>query len=182
MLNVLENHDEQRVASDFFCGSAAGGYAALGVSLLLNTAPFMLYFGQEMGERGMQAEGFSGLDGRTSIFDWCRVPALSKPDKAVQERYRTALALAGTAPFSEGKTFDLGYCQDGEGFNPDRHFAWLRSDGFSTWLVVANFGPASSGINIHIPAEALQYLGVHLLRTDYVLHVNERDFQALEIH
>ena len=181
MLNFLENHDEQRVASDFFCGSAAGGYAALGVSLLLNTAPFMLYFGQEMGERGMQAEGFSSLDGRTSIFDWCRVPALSKPDKAVQERYRTALALAGTAPFSEGKTFDLGYCQDGEGFNPDRHFAWLRSDGFSTWLVVANFGPASSGINIHIPAEAFQYLGVHLLRTDYVLHVNERDFQALEI-
>ena len=53
MLNFLENHDEQRVASDFFCGSAAGGYAALAVSALLNTAPFMLYFGQEAGERGM---------------------------------------------------------------------------------------------------------------------------------
>ena len=67
MLNFLENHDEQRLASDFFCGSASGGYAALAVSALLSNAPFMLYFGQEMGERGMQAEGFSGLDGRTSI-------------------------------------------------------------------------------------------------------------------
>ena len=87
MLNFLENHDEQRLASDFFCGKPEKGYAALAVSLLLNDAPFMLYFGQEMGERGMQKEGFSGLDGRTSIFDWCKVPALSKPNSHVLSRY-----------------------------------------------------------------------------------------------
>ena len=51
MLNFLENHDELRIASDFFAGSAKNSFAALYVSLLLNTSPFMLYFGQEVGER-----------------------------------------------------------------------------------------------------------------------------------
>ena len=181
MLNFLENHDEQRVASDFFCGSAEGGYAALAVSALLNTAPFMLYFGQEMGERGMQAEGFSGLDGRTSIFDWCTVPALEHPDEAVLKRYREVLELATQPAFSEGRTFDLCYCQDSERFNPDRHFAFLRSDGKHTYLVVSNFGQAAD-ITVRIPAEALDYLGIKLVRTVYTFTVAARDFYLLEVH
>ena len=180
MLNFLENHDEQRVASDFFCGSAQAGYAALAVSALLNTAPFMLYFGQEMGERGMQQEGFSGLDGRTSIFDWCKVPALESPDKAVLKRYKDALALARTAAFSEGKTFDLCYCQNTGEFNPDRHFAFLRSDGKHTFLVVSNFGDTAD-ITVRIPAEALEYLGVKPACTAYTLNVREKDFQVIKI-
>ncbi len=166
MLDFLENHDEQRVASDFFAGSAEAGYAALGVSLLLNTAPFMLYFGQEVGERGMDNEPFSGINGRTSIFDWWTVESLqalrvhienprkglNNKQKAILKRYREALALAKRPAFAEGRTFDLGYCQ-GAGFNPDRHFAFLRSDGTETWLVAANFGP-DSDITVRIPAEA----------------------------
>ena len=181
MLNFLENHDEQRVASDFFCGSAQGGYAALAVSLLLNTAPFMLYFGQEAGERGMQQEGFSGLDGRTSIFDWCTVPALQHPDKAVLKRYQEILLLARTPAFREGNTFDLCYCQDSERFNPDRHFAFLRSDGKTTCLVVSNFGPEAD-ITIRIPPEAIDYLGIKAVRTVYSLLVPFRDFAIVEIH
>lgn len=78
MLNFLENHDEQRFASDFFGKDAAGSFAALNVSLCLNPAPFMLYMGQEIGERGMDEEGFSGCDGRTTIFDWWSVSSLRK--------------------------------------------------------------------------------------------------------
>jgi glycosidase len=166
MLNFLENHDEQRIASDFFVGSAEAGYAALGVSLLLNTASFMLYFGQEIGERGMDAEPFSGVNGRTSIFDWWTVQSLQAlrvwiddPQeglddhrKSVLGRYREALELARRPAFSEGGTYDLCYCQ-GEGFDPDRHFAFLRADEEETWLVVANFGP-SAPITVRIPAEA----------------------------
>ena len=180
MLNFLENHDEQRVASDFFCGSAAGGYAALAVSALLSEAPFMLYFGQEMGERGMQAEGFSGLDGRTSIFDWCTVPALEHPDKDVQKRYLEVLQLAQSPAFREGKTFDLGYCQD-NGFNPDRHFAWLRSDGKKTWLLVSNFSGEKADITVSIPPEALDYLGIKAVRTVYTLTVEGRDYQMTSV-
>lgn len=180
MLNFLENHDEQRLASDFFCGRPEDGYAALAVSLLLNTAPFMLYFGQEMGERGMQAEGFSGLDGRTSIFDSCSVPALKEPDKAVQERYREVLALAKKPAFTSGKTFDLCYCQGSGSFRRDQHFAFLRSDGKSCFLVVANFGPAAQ-IEVHIPPESLDYLGIRLGSMSLSIMVPSRDFRVLDL-
>ena len=70
MLNFLENHDEQRLASEFFAGDAEKGRAALIVSACMGTNPMMIYFGQELGERGMDEEGFSGRDGRTTIFDY----------------------------------------------------------------------------------------------------------------
>ncbi len=187
MLDFLENHDEQRVASDFFAGSAEAGYAALGVSLLLNTAPFMLYFGQEVGERGMDNEPFSGINGRTSIFDWWTVESLqalrvhiensrkglNNKQKAILKRYREALALAKRPAFAEGRTFDLGYCQ-GTGFNPDRHFAFLRTDGTETWLVAANFGP-DSDITVRIPAEA------GIPPQTLTIRVPERDYIAIRI-
>ena len=59
MLYFLENHDEQRIASDFFCGDAKKAIPGVVVSALLMRNPFMLYAGQEFGEKGMDAEGFS---------------------------------------------------------------------------------------------------------------------------
>ncbi len=195
MLNFLENHDEQRIASDFFCGSASGGYAALGVSALLNTASFMLYFGQEIGEKGMDDEPFSGVNGRTSIFDWWTVDSLQRlrswidhpesgltgGEQAVLKRYRELLELAKSPVFADGKTFDLGYCQEAGHFDRDRHFAWLRSDGKRTSLVVANFGPTAD-TSVRIPPEALDYLGIKLVRTVYTLTVPARDFCVVELH
>jgi glycosidase len=179
MLNFLENHDEQRIASDFFCGKPENAYAALAVSLLLNEAPFMVYFGQEAGERGMQQEGFSGLDGRTSIFDWCKVPALEKPNEKVLARYSDILFWAKTPAFAKGKSYDLCYCQQ-EGFNPDRHFAFIRSDGVNHYLVVANFGPKRD-ITVRIPQEALDYLGITLGKTHHVLEVPEKDYVLIHL-
>jgi glycosidase len=48
MLNFLENHDEQRVASDYFASDPFRAIPALTVALLLNRAPFLIYFGQEV--------------------------------------------------------------------------------------------------------------------------------------
>ena len=77
MLNFLENHDEQRIASDFFAGDPRKGIPALIVSACMNTNPMMIYFGQEFGELGMDSEGFSGRDGRTTIFDYWSVDVSS---------------------------------------------------------------------------------------------------------
>lgn len=106
MLYFLENHDEVRLASDFLAGDARKGIPALIVSSLMNRNPFMLYAGQEYGERGMDKEGFSGCDGRTTIFDYWTVPALYKGyvnrrkltvgDKYIEERYSRILNLAKT--------------------------------------------------------------------------------------
>ena len=70
MLYFLENHDEQRIASGFFCGSGRCAEPAMIVATMLNQCPVMIYSGQELGERGMDMEGFSGIDGRSTIFDY----------------------------------------------------------------------------------------------------------------
>lgn len=56
MLYFLENHDEQRIACDFFAAEGRKGVPALIVSAMLGTNPFMLYAGEEYGERGMDQE------------------------------------------------------------------------------------------------------------------------------
>ena len=60
MLNFLENHDEQRIASYFFAGDPRPGIPGMIVSAMMNTNPVMIYSGQELGEPGMDDEGFSG--------------------------------------------------------------------------------------------------------------------------
>ena len=180
MLNFLENHDEQRVASDFFCGSAEGGYAALAVSLLWNNAPFMLYFGQEIGERGMDNEPFSGVNGRTSIFDWWRVdslcrlwgsihgtaPGLNNDENAVLERYKSILALSKEPVFASGSCYDLCYMQ-GPDFDRDSLFAWLRYDDTDCRLIVANFSDESVTLDIDLPGGYPRQNGIGVGPRDY---------------
>ncbi|MBQ0006760.1 MAG: alpha-amylase, partial [Alistipes sp.] len=76
MLNFMENHDEPRLSSPFVCGDPFRGIAATAASLLFNNAPFMLYFGQEIGEDGMESAGFSGSAGRTTSYDWGSIPCV----------------------------------------------------------------------------------------------------------
>ncbi|GGW54202.1 glycosidase [Winogradskyella epiphytica] len=75
MLHFLENHDEQRIASPDFAGSAEKGKPAMVVSATSSTAPTMVYFGQEFGEPGAEDLGF-GDPTRTSIFDYGSVPSV----------------------------------------------------------------------------------------------------------
>jgi glycosidase len=77
MLHFLENHDEQRIASPEFAGSAVKAKPAMVVSTTISTAPTMVYFGQEFGEDGSEDAGF-GTPSRTSIFDYVGVPSLQR--------------------------------------------------------------------------------------------------------
>ena len=173
MLNFLENHDEPRFASDFFGKRAENALAALHVSLLLNTAPFMLYFGQEIGERGMDEEGMSGRDGRTSIFDWWSpaslrrlyrhihgVPSLLPEEERLLGQYRSLLRQANEDPaFSLGTTYDLCYCNlSADGFNQDRHFVFLRNAGMQVRLVACNFSDRDADLAVTIPQHAFEWM------------------------
>ena len=166
MLYFLENHDEQRIASTFFAGNARKGIPALAVSALLQQNPFMIYAGQEYGEPGMDREGFSGHDGRTTIFDYWSVASLvraashklTKEEKALKEMYDKIIAIATTEKaVSEGVSFDLMYV------NGDAHqqYAFLRKAGSEALLVVANFSEQPSTMDVTIPAHAFDYLKLH---------------------
>ena len=67
----MKNRDIwKQMASDYFLKSGRNGLGAMILTACLNTNPVMVYFGQELGESGMEEEGFSGKNGRTTIFDY----------------------------------------------------------------------------------------------------------------
>ena len=172
MLYFLENHDEQRIASDFFCGSGEKAIPAVIVAALMGNNPFMVYAGQELGERGMDAEGFSGRDGRTTIFDyWCVDTIrrgyfdrrhLSQDEMHLQLKYQQILHIANReAAVREGEFFDLMYVNPQTWkFNPRHEYAFLRKFEDEVLLVVANFGPDRVNTSVNIPAHAFDFLGL----------------------
>jgi glycosidase len=172
MLYFLENHDEQRIASDFFCGSGEKAIPAVIVAALMGNNPFMVYAGQEFGERGMDAEGFSGRDGRTTIFDyWCVDTIrrgyfdrrhLTQDEMHLQLKYQQVLHIANReAAVREGEFFDLMYVNPQTWkFNPRHEYAFLRKFEDEVLLVVANFGPDRVNTSVNIPAHAFDFLGL----------------------
>ena len=172
MLYFLENHDEQRIASDFFAGDARKGIPALMTSALMRTNPFMLYAGQEYGERGMDKEGFSGRDGRTTIFDYWSVDSLihgyssrrqlTKEEKSIEATYKKVLNIATSEnAVTEGKFFDLMYVNPTSAdFNADRQYVFLRSNEDDLMIVLANFSDESSDCKVNIPQHAFNYLNL----------------------
>lgn len=173
MLNFLENHDEQRIASPFFAGAPEKAKPALVVSACLGTSPFMVYAGQELGEAAADAEGFSGADGRTTIFDYWSVPTYRKllhgkasfthDERALFDYYERIVSLQNASPaLREGLFFDLMYVNTGgDGLlDPVHHYAFLRHTAKETLLIVANFSTEASRVNVRIPSHAFDVLGM----------------------
>ena len=174
MLYFLENHDEQRLASGFFCGDGRCAEPAMIVAATLNQCPLMIYSGQEVGERGMDMEGFSGIDGRTTIFDYWGVKSiqawankgkfdgakLSPEQKDLRAFYQSLLTIArDDKAIQKGKMYDITYAQ-GDGFDKQQHFAFLRHVKGETLLVVVNFHDREQHIKVRIPNDAFVYLGL----------------------
>ena len=199
MLYFLENHDEQRVASGFFCGSGLCAEPAMVVAATLTSSPVLLYMGQELGEKGMDFEGFSGIDGRTTIFDYWGVKSLQawanngkfdgagmdEEQKQLREFYRRLLTTArDSKAVTEGKMYDLVYAQR-ENFNRHRQYAFLRKAEEETLLIVVNFDDRTVDIDVQIPADAFVYLEMEEVKeaqmtdlmsgSEYTMPFNDHD-------
>lgn len=176
MLNFLENHDEQRLASDFFAKDPSAGISGLMVSALMNTNPMMIYSGQELGERGMDEEGFSGIDGRTTIFDYWSVSTLrnwknggkydggklTEKQKQLRQQYAAILNIAKNEPaITLGSFFDLMYTNEkNRFFNNRNQYAFLRKHKNEVILVVANFTHSEQNVWVNIPEDAFKALDI----------------------
>ncbi|MCR5819752.1 MAG: alpha-amylase [Bacteroidaceae bacterium] len=176
MLNFLENHDEQRIASDFFAGDGERGRAPMLVSACLWQNPMMVYFGQELGERGMDEEGFSGRDGRTTIFDYWTVSTISRwrnkgkfdgrkltpQETELQAFYSRLLNLCNNEKaLKAGKFFDLMYVNPRSGhFNPSRHYAFARTAGKEMIIVVANFDDTPVDMHLSLPRHMFELYNI----------------------
>ena len=165
MLYFLENHDEQRIASSFFVGDAQKGVPGLVVSALLQQNPMMIYFGQEYGERGMEKEGFSGNDGRTTIFDYWSVDTivraaqrkLTAQEKQLKTIYDKVISIAtNEKAIVSGACFDLMYVNG----QYNHEYAFIRKAGAEVLLVVANFADSDQTVGITIPGHAFDFLNL----------------------
>ena len=155
MLRFMENHDEKRLASPWFVGDAFAALPAVSLSALMNTGPFMVYNGQESGEDAVGEVGYSGDDGRTSIFDYCHMPQHQKwmnggkfdggqfdeKQKQLFAYYRKLLHFRNEhSAISEGKFYDLMWCNPWyTNFDPQFVYAFLRYSESERLLVVVNF-------------------------------------------
>jgi glycosidase len=177
MLRFLENHDEQRIASKYFAKNPFHAIPAMVVSATLHTGPLMLYFGQEVGVNPTVAEGFSGEDGRTTMFDYWGVleyqawvnggkfdgGKLNSEQKELRKFYADLLKLVnGSDAIRNGAFYDLQYANKGQaGYNDARMYTYLRHSDKQKLLIVCNFdlqNPAKTTITI--PAHAWETMGL----------------------
>jgi glycosidase len=157
MLHFLENHDEQRIASSFFAGDALRAFPAMILIATVSTSPFMIYFGQEVGEPGNDAEGFSGLDGRTSIFDYWSlcVDPLNDYQAQIRNFYAKLCHIALTErAITEGLYYNL------TSFINPAGYAYFRYLGEELILVVLNFSDTAAKFVINIPQHAFEFCGI----------------------
>ena len=171
MLRFMENHDEKRLASPWFVGDAKAALPAVGVAALMNTGPFMIYNGQENGEEASGASGYSGDDGRTTIFDYWNMPQhqqwmnngrFDHPSELFGF-YSWLLNLRLRHPaISEGAFYDLMWCNPWySNFDPQYVYAFLRYSAGERLLVVANFHRTECrDVEVKIPHDALQLMGL----------------------
>jgi glycosidase len=176
MLRFMENHDEKRLASPQFVGDAFAALPAVSLSALMNTGPFMIYNGQESGETASGAVGYSGDDGRTSIFDYCHMSEHQKwmnggkfdgggfddAQKKLFDYYRNLLHFRQEhSAISEGKFYDLMWCNPWYmNFDPQFVYAFLRYSETERLLIVVNFNRNETrDVEVKIPHDALALMG-----------------------
>lgn len=202
-----ENHDEVRLASPLAWGGLGHsvGRPVSAVLYGLPGGPILLYNGQEVGEPAVGASGFSGDDGRTTIFDYWSMPELNKwvnnhqydggglssEQAELRDYYRRLLALSAEPAFRNGQFFPLNPCNldnprfgrcDGETVSGHWLYAFLRYEPCSgqRFLVVANFHGRYSleDVRIRLPSSALDFFG---LANQGLMRLNEQLGASREI-
>ncbi len=194
MLRFMENHDEQRIASTHFAGDSLSGIPAMTVAATMHQGPVMLYFGQETGEPAAGASGYSGDDGRTSIFDYCAAPTfqkwynrgacnevmLNEQEKGLRAFYQNLLKLAKHPVISEGSFYDLMWA-NGD-IQEESLYTYIRWDEKTVWLLAANFSKERVICkNIRIPEHFFDLRGGTNKETVWIVSPLLPGFDSIQI-
>ncbi len=196
MLNFLENHDEQRIAWSEFAGNAEAGLPMMLISTLTDSIPMMIYFGQEIGVESPDSTGFSGADGRTTIFDFYTMPEyqkwrnrgsfdgakLSDNQKKLRKNYVDILKIARWEElFMNGRFVDLTMNDKG---SSDKVYAFMRLNDKEAAIVVSNLSNETVSTSYTLPKE-LQSLSfdnvLYANNSNYVLDINSNGTVYMEV-
>lgn len=171
MLHFLENHDEQRIASPDFAGSAEKGKPAMVVSATSTTAPTMVYFGQEFGEPGKEDLGF-GDPTRTSIFDYGSVPSMvrwvndkkfdggqsTSDELELRDFYKRLLNFTINSSALMGDYQDIHqYNQQNTEWYNDKVLSFVRWSDDEKLIIISNFNAENSyGFDLQLPEDLVE--------------------------
>jgi hypothetical protein len=170
MLHFLENHDEQRIASPDFAGSAEKGKPALVVSALISKSPTMIYFGQDVGEDGSENMGF-GKASRTTIFDYAGVPAhqrwmnngkfdgalLSESEAQLRQYYIDVLNISAHHSTMRGEYQQLHSANlNTQSDYTQQQFAFVRYNENKALMVVSNFANETIKTDIQVTPDIIK--------------------------
>lgn len=177
MLHFMENHDEHRLASRYFAGDMWRGLPGMMISATIDAGPVMIYSGQEVGEPGAGTEGFSGDDGRTTIYDYWGIPEhqkwmndgkfdgvkLSMEQQQLRMFYTDLLNLAGKNPaINKGAYYDITAFNIQNGNTNKQIHAFVRADGEERLLIVTGFNDDDQTVRIQIPTDVAEKIGLSL--------------------
>lgn len=182
LLYFLENHDEQRIASEEFAGDAQIAKPAMTVLATISTAPLMIYFGQEVGEPGAEDAGF-GKPSRTSIFDYVGVPhhqrwmndgkfdggQSTEQEKQLRDFYKRLLNVSISQPAIMGQIKELHKynIQNSQGYNQDI-YSFVRYNEDQKLVVISNFDTENTyEFELQLPEELIAEWGLD--KTEYSL-------------
>ncbi len=185
MLRFLETHDEQRIASSFFATDPTRAIPAMVVTATMHTGPYLVYFGQEIGVQGEEAEGFSGRDGRTSIFDywgltdwqgylnnhWYDGAGLTAEQRMLRAFYeKLGTFIRKSEAIRVGAFYDLQWAnKNNPAYNQHRTYSYLRYSTNQKLLIVCNFDLTNPLlVTLNLPEDALALMQL-TVATDLVL-------------
>jgi glycosidase len=188
LLRFLENHDEQRIPSNDFAGDATKAIPAMLLSATMHQGPILTYFGQEFGENNTSASGFSGNDGRTTIFDYWTLASIQRwrgksayndqallpQEKELQKEYKKILNLSIQSDIiADGDFYDLMWAnKDNHHFFHNKAYAFMRSYKEKALLIVINFSDTEINQNIIIPEHAFQFANKKTNRLKDISFIN----------
>lgn len=171
MLHFLDNHDEQRLASPEFAGSAEKGKPMMVISATISSSPTMIYFGQEVGEAGKENAGF-GTHSRTSIFDYIGVPhhqrwmnegkfdggQLTESEKELRDFYKRLLNFTLNSEALMGKFQEIQSInrEKTTGYDPGL-YSYVRWSNLEKLIIVANLSwVTTSNFELKVPEEIIK--------------------------
>ena len=177
MLRFLENHDETRINSNGFAAhNIWSTIPAMMITATLHGGPFMIYFGQEFGEKANEIEGFNDADDRTTMFDFGRVDThqrwlndgqfndalLSNQEKELDQFYQQLIKLVKDSKAVQcGHFFDLQYAQS-QNYPSQFVYTYLRYLDDEKLLFITNFHPKETlRFNLKIPELAMELMKVN---------------------
>lgn len=180
MLRFMENHDEHRIASPQFVGDPFKAIPGMILSATVASGPVMIYNGQEVGEPATGDCGFSGDDGRTTIFDYCSMPewqklmnhgafdgeGLSARQKNLYAFYKKLINIcANSEAIRQGQTIDIQEANKGKSYdyNDTRAYSFIRATANQKLLIVTSFEQrVLMQAVVKIPVEIWRHLNIDL--------------------